>query len=300
LGASLPEFPFWPVDSEKCRSAWALENPTNAEQEAMIKTLGVEYANQQRRDGVGLVAAAVSYLGGVTDPSAVRRTMCGLPTGFAPPGPLESAARAWRIVQVRQMFRLALEGLFYWTLLKLEGAPMSTPALVGAFLDSAGNSKTVETWLSDVNDDSCGPVDWLERLDKNLSSVTCEIELPGSIRGALAASLREAPPTPGTERRDRLLLARAAGEARDWENEKLAEFLAHVFESWVIGQHAYWSADRGMGDARARRRMILRLKIVLEEGGWTLTPGSVNHVPRATADRLETVLTLMREAGLIH
>jgi hypothetical protein len=279
--------------------AWELESPTNAEQEAMIKTLGGEYASQQRRDGVGLVAAAVSCLGGVTEPAAVRRAMCGLPTGFAP-GPLESAARAWRIVQVRQMFRLALEGLFYWTLLKLEGAPMSTQALVDAFLDSAGNSETVETWLSDVNDDSCGPVDWLERLEKSLSSLTCETDLPGSVRGALAASLREAPPTPGTERRDRLPLARAASEARDWRNEKPAAFLAHVFESWVIGQHAYWSAIRGMGDARARRRMILRLKIVLEEGGWTLTPGSMNHVPRATADRLETVLTLMREAGLIN
>ena len=90
----------------KWAAAWALESPTNAEKEAMIKTLGGEYANQQRRDGVGLVAAAVSYLGGVTDLPAVRRTMCGLPTGFAPSGPLESAARAWRIVQVRQMFRL--------------------------------------------------------------------------------------------------------------------------------------------------------------------------------------------------
>jgi len=158
-------------------------------------------------------------------------------------------------------------------LLKLEGGPVSTPALVDAFLDSAGNSNTVETWLSEVNDDASGPVDWLEHLERSLSSVTCEADLPGSVRDALAASLRQASPTPGTERRDRLPLALAASEVRDWKNDKPAAFLAHVLESWVIGQHAYWSANRGMGDARARRRMILRLKIVLEEGGWTLLLG---------------------------
>jgi hypothetical protein len=75
--------------------------------------------------------------------------------------------------------------------------------------------------------------------------------------------------------------------------------MTHVLDSWVIGQHVFWSVNRGMGDARAGRRMILRLRIALEEGGWTLTPGSAMPIPNATPDRLETALSLLREAEAI-
>jgi hypothetical protein len=46
--------------------------------------------------------------------------------------------------------------------------------------------------------------------------------------------------------------------------------------------------------------MLLRLRIILDEGGWTLTPGApVGARPRPTPDRLQTALTLARECGLL-
>ena len=78
--------------------------------------------------------------------------------------------------------------------------------------------------------------------------------------------------------------------------------MAHVFESWIFGQHVYWSVGRGLADARGRGKTILRLKVTLEENGWTLAPGANvadRNAPQATGDRLETALTLIREADLI-
>ena len=94
------------------------------------------------------------------------------------------------------------------------------------------------------------------------------------ICGTLAACLAAAPISGGLERQDRLPLARAAHEAGGWRDHPVAEFLGHVLDSWVFGQHVYWAVGRGLADARARGRTILRLKVTLEEQGWTLTPGA--------------------------
>ena len=57
---------------------------------------------------------------------------------------------------------------------------------------------------------------------------------------------------------------------------------------------------RGLADARARGKTILRLKVVLEDGGWTLTPGVASgSLPRPTADRLRTAISLAHECGFI-
>lgn len=95
----------------------------------------------------------------------------------------------------------------------------------------------------------------------------------------------EAPEKGGFERDDRLPLARAAKEANNFRGQKPAAFIAHVLESWVFGQHVYWSVGRGLADARGRGKTILRLKVTLEESGWTLAPGANvadRNAPRAT------------------
>jgi hypothetical protein len=225
--------------------------------------------------------------------------MCGLPTTFAPPKHIEATAKAWRVLQVRQVFRLALESLFHWVLLKLRAEPMITSALVESFLGEAGDAETTELWFTKVGDHLRGPCDWLDALRKSLLSGNREMELPGVIRGALAACIQEAPPTAGAENNERLPLSRAAKEAHNSVHSTPRILMTHVLDSWVIGQHVFWSVNRGMGDARAGRRMILRLRIALEEGGWTLTPGSAMPIPNATPDRLETALSLLREAGAL-
>lgn len=54
-----------------------------------------------------------------------------------------------------------------------------------------------------------------------------------------------------------------------------------------------------MQTARARGKTLLRLKIILDEGGWTLTPGAPQgSPPLPTADRLQTAVSLATECGL--
>ena len=279
--------------------AWALEKPTREEQHAMAEMLCGESANHYRRNGVELTVEAVQHLNGKTNSDTVRQVMSGRPTSFVPSPPLEEVFRTWRILQWRQVFRLALEGFLHWILLKLEGEPMRTIALVDAFLSAAGTSEATKSWLSEVRDNQLGPTVWLDRIQTSLAAAGREFGLPGEIRGALAASLHEGAESHGPEYDDRLPVSRAAKEALAFDNDGPAVFLTRVLESWVIGQHTRASVIRGMGDARAGRRMILRLRIALDEGGWTRTPGSPNRPPEATADRLETVLSLLREADII-
>jgi hypothetical protein len=82
---------------------------------------------------------------------------------------------------------------------------------------------------------------------------------------------------------------------------KPGDFVKHILESWIFAQHVYWSVGRGLADARARGKTILRLKVVLEDGGWALAPGvSRGSLPVPTADRLRTALSLAHECGLIE
>ena len=227
--------------------------------------------------------------------------MCGSPTTFVPAVAIQSTVEAWRSVQVRQAFRLALESLLYWILRRLDDGPLTTVALVERFVQAAGDAATTREWLQAAVIGGRGPADWVRILENSLSPLN-EAELVKRIRAVLAMTLSEAPMSPGSERDDRLPLARAAKELMYWKNEMPAAFLAHVFESWIFGQHAYWSIGRGLADARGRGKRILRLKATLEENGWTLAPGAnvaERSAPQPTGDRLNTALTLLREAGWV-
>ena len=103
------------------------------------------------------------------------------------------------------------------------------------------------------------------------------------------------------ERPDRLPLFRARREAAAREKGSIKEFVRHIFESWVLAQHVYWSVGRGLADARAQGKTLLRLKVIMDESGWTLTPGvSRGSPPEPTADRLRTMISLARECGLFN
>jgi hypothetical protein len=131
-------------------------------------------------------------------------------------------------------------------------------------------------------------------------NATGEDDLAPSIAAALAFCLSEASGEYNRhERQDRLPLFRAWREAEVRKHGPVEEFLRHVFESWILAQHVYWSVGRGLADARARGKTLLRLRVVLEEGGWTLSPGaSRGNPPVPTADRLQSVVTLAQEGEL--
>jgi hypothetical protein len=126
-------------------------------------------------------------------------------------------------------------------------------------------------------------------------------ELETSIAAGLAFCLTEEMPRESqVQRVDRLPLARARLEARARGNAPAGEMIRHIIEAWVLAQHAYWAVSRGLADARAGGRMLIRLRVILDEGGWRLTPGAViGGPPRPTPDRLQTAISLASECGLL-
>ena len=280
---------------------WALDQVTEAEKSVMAEMLLGSGAPLARRRGGALMLAAVAHAA-TADVAIVRQVMAGAPSNFVPPADLNDAFVAWRRIQVRQLFRLSLEGLFYWTVLQIEEGPMSTEALVGAFLDQSGRPErgSGREWLDAPGVVGIGPTALMDRIRDALTDPS-QTSLASTIAEGLSFSLAEAPEHAQIfERADRLPLFRARGEAEAWGKAPTRSFVRHVLESWVLAQHVYWSVGRGLADARARGKTLLRLKVVLEEGGWTLAPGaSRGSLPVPTPDRLQTALTLATECGLL-
>jgi hypothetical protein len=205
---------------------------------------------------------------------------------------------------VRQLFRLSLEALFYWALVHLENASRSIDWLVNAFLDQATPSPgtpTAQGWLASLSPSGAGPTELITAISQSFDAPG-----GGAVARAIATGLAfcltgSAQDEAHAERNDRLPLSRARQEADARLHGPVPDFIRHVLESWVLAQHTYWSVGRGLADARARGRILLRLRVILDEGGWTITPGaSRGNPPRPTLDRLQTAMTLATECGLFE
>jgi hypothetical protein len=282
--------------------AWALDQPTEAEQTTAAAMLLGSRAPLTRRNGCALMLAAAVHAS-MKDVDIIRSTMAGPPSNFVPPAELDSAMEAWRRVQVRQLFRLCLEALFYWIIFEIEAGPRSTAALAEAFLaqsPSRSEQSTASEWLDAATLSGTGPTALIDRIAQALNDPARDDLASGILDGlafCLAEALEQGEPF---EREDRLPLSRARREAEAWGQTTSRAFLHHIIESWVVAQHVYWSVGRGLADARARGKTLLRLRVVLEEGGWSLTPGAApGSPPVATPDRLQTAVSLAEECGLL-
>ena len=289
-------------DARQWGDLWALEldEVTDVEAKVMSELLIGAAAPVSRRLGGKLMLAAAHHLG-ATDVERVRAAMTGPPSEFEPPDQLLNVRYKWRLLQVRQLFRLSLEAFFFWTMRKLDGSKRSIDWLVNEFLDrvprTVGDVNAL-LWIRSLTSPLDGPTGLMNRIEQALDDPGAG-DLPHSIAHGLAFSLTE--DTPDLKQQpERLPLWRAQEELKARSVSPVRDFLRHVLESWVLAQHTYWSVGRGLADARARGRMLLRLRVILDEGGWTLTPGSRLGVPpRPTADRLKTALSLARECGLL-
>lgn len=280
---------------------WALDSVTQAEKRVMTTMLLGTGAPLARREGCDLMLAAVAH-SKTSKVSRVRRIMAGAPTNFHPRSNLNAAFEKWRRIQVRQLFRLALEALLYWIIWQVERSPKSTEALVATFIRQVGRRRfrVAREWLNAAANPANGPTILMDRISQAMENGS-QPELASAVADSLSFCLSEAPNRGQLfEQAERLPLSRARREAEAWGGSSTASFVRHVLESWVLAQHAYWSVGRALADARARGKTILRLKIVLEEEGWTLAPGvSLGRPPLPTPDRLETALTLAKECGLV-
>ncbi|TPL29528.1 septum formation inhibitor-activating ATPase [Mesorhizobium sp. B2-4-8] len=282
--------------------AWSFGTVTDAEKEAAADMLFGTLAPIHRRLGGSLMLEAVTNAS-TADVELVRSTMAGAPSGFTPPTILEETAARWRKLQIRQLFRLTLETLFSWILRQLDERSKTTEELVAAFLEEAGidpELRTAETWLEAGHLFEVGPTDLMNRITEVLADAS-RSGLAAVVIDGLTFCIANAPDAgEHFDRQDRLPLFRAKREAAAWEDAPAKQFARHVLETWVLAQHVYWSVGRGLADARARGRFILRLKVVMDEGGWTLAPGVPSaFTPRPTPDRLQTALSLATECDLL-
>ena len=287
-------------DARQWSDLWALDEVTDVEAKVMAELLFGAAAPVSRRLGGKLMLAAAHHLG-TTAAERVRAAMTGLPSGFEPPDQLLDVRYKWRLLQVRQLFRLSLEAFFFWTVLELDGPKRSIDSLVNEFLDRVPRPLGVVNagaWIRSLTSPLDGPTELMKRIEEALDDPEVG-DLPHSIARGLAFSLTEETPDL-RQQPERLPLWRVQEEARARSDSPVRDFVRHVLESWVLAQHTYWSVGRGLADAHARGRMLLRLRVILDEGGWTVTPGSrVGVPPRPTADRLQTALSLARECGLL-
>lgn len=290
---------------------WALDAVTDTEAEVMTELLIGTGAPVSRRLCGELMLAAAHNLRTTAagqgwkdtdrtppDTGAVRAAMTGPPSEFEPPHRLLSVRNKWRLLQVRQLFRLSLEAFFFWTMRELDGRRRSIDSLVREFLHRVPHPSapvTARAWIRSLTS-SLGPTELMKRIEQALEDPGTG-DLPYLIACGLAASLTEETPDLN-QQSDRLPLRRAQEEETARSESTVHDFVRHVLESWVLAQHTYWSVSRGLADARARGRMLLRLRVILDEGGWTLTPSSPMGLPPSpTPDRLHTALSLARECN---
>lgn len=285
------------TDVARWGTMWSMAKPLKIERSAVFDRLGGALAPSERQAGIALIQASYNDLPNEDwDLDDVRSRMADLPADWEDPRAYVRARSEWRAVQVRQVFRLSLEALFYWFVEQLGDGPRHTSAVAGAFLDELDEEApdgNAEAWLLSPADYT-NPVEALNAIKVALRSW---VGLADAIVVGLRHSLAEAPgEAHNFETFDRLPLARARKEADQWKTLSAKDFISRVLESWIMAQHTYWCVNRGLSDARGRGKTILRLRIVMDEGGWTQTPGtSLGNPPEATPDRLETAFTLLEE-----
>lgn len=281
---------------------WPLEAVSRDEAEVMTELLMGASATLGRRLGMKLMLAASGHTKS-TDTATLRAAMSGAPDEFTPPEDLVEIRDLWRTVQVRQLFRLCLESLLFWMILKLDdGQPRSIDVLIASFLDSLPAHGNIEAgeWIRSLKSADAGPTQLMDRIQQACETGN-DADLPHSVARGLALCLTEpASIQARPQQTERLPLARAQTEAAVRTHASAPEFIRHVLESWVLAQHAYWSVGRGLADARAGGRTLLRLRIFLDEGGWVLAPGAAAKAPRPTPDRLATAISLANECGLFE
>lgn len=283
-------------------SDWSLDAVTPEEQRVFVETLCGDDAPAVRRSGIALMLEAARHAQ-EANPERIRALMAGEQADFSPAPALIPAAAAWRQLQVRQLFRLALESLMYWIVWALESGPHTTAELVDVFLEECEGgwplAEAPGAWLASTPAPGA-PTQLMQRIQEAAADPG-GVDLAQSIAEAVAFCLAEPQAeAEGSERADRLPLTRARREAEAWSATTSTEFLKHMVESWVLAQHVYWSIGRGLNDARAGGKTLLRLRVVMDEGGWRLAPGaSLGNPPLPTPDRLASALSLACECSLL-
>jgi hypothetical protein len=269
---------------------WDIAKLTDEERSCFRDRLVGDIAGKRQR-GFDLLresaASVVDY-----DEAEFRAAMCS--SALA-----SEASVDWKRVQVRQLFRLALEALLRWMQMQLD-KPISTVEIATLFLRQIGADpdQTATSFIGSLVESDAHPVSLLESLQSALAN---KRGIESAISTALAYCLGCAETFEDeSTREERLPLRIARKDYSKLADGTALDLMGHILESWVLAQNTYWSVGRGLADARAGAKTILRLRIVQEEGGWVTTRGhGGGRPPNATADRLRTAISLATEASVL-
>ena len=241
-------------EAKKWSKSWALDQSTQAEKRVMAEMLLGSGAPLARRKGCELMLASVARVRSA-EVARVRQTMAGAPSKFLPRADLIGAFEAWRRVQVRQLFRLSLEALFYWIIWQIEDGPCFTEALVNAFLDQAGRPKrgAARLWLEASSRLQNSPTALMERIGQAMDDES-QTELASAVADSLSFCISEAPERGQIfERADRLPLFRVRREAEVWGKAPTKNFLRHVLEIMGAGTACVLGSWSGAGRCTSAR-----------------------------------------------
>jgi hypothetical protein len=277
-------------EAHSWQQLWDIAELTDEERACIRDRLVGEIAGKRQR-GFELLeesAAVVEH-----NEAKLRSAMCS--SALA-----SEASIDWKRVQVRQLFRLALEALLRWMQIHLD-EPMSTSEIADFFLRQIDDDpgQTAATFVRGLVEPGAHPVSVLESLQTALAN---KQGVESAIATALAYCLERSDAFEDeSTREERLPLRIARKDYRRLADGPALDLIGHILESWVLAQNTYWSVGRGLADARAGAKTILRLRIVQEEGGWVTTRGhGGGRPPNATPDRLRTAISLATEAGLLR
>lgn len=235
---------------------------------------------------------------------------------------LAPAWMRWTILQVRQVQRLGLEGLFRWIQHRvLEYDEHDTDALLTAASKALKKSSPVLLPSESVANAAARVLDgvtdlevWMQRAkrEERLSLAGCvarfgdamEEDIDQLLPTCLHLLLLVARLTDFvTELPGAKLLLKQGDEARislwrwnaivhEFDSEPLRAFVLRLFEREILSQHFFVAARRFDGG-------VQRLQLAIEEEGLVaLTPKT--STPAVTPDRLRSALSLMSECGLAH
>ncbi len=293
-----------PTDVE--RKVFALRFFGNEELERKEILLG------RRRATLRLMLEALASADEPCSVETVRARMFGVDASQSSDAAVERARHGWRVLQIRQLQRLAIEALYIATEARLADASATTSEIVDMFtelleqddVDVSGNAdRMLETAFAEWSEDPERAVFTLMSMLEDQQR-TDPSAIPRLSLAALACvrrlALAEQQNAAGVafmqdfdRESDRLPLSLMLDRLAELGDRPATEALREFVEAWVFGQHLRWSVIRS-GDGKQR------LRVGLDEGGWTLLRGDLSATFGATPDRLRSALRLLADAGLIR
>lgn len=241
---------------------------------------------------------------------------------FEPGADVQDRALLWPAFQARQLQRMSLEAMLCWIedFIGKAGGVASAEAMASAAdaaakaSEDGADAKSVSSYLAAVAargghegwPASCA---WSEATDifKLMDALSAAVwqgewdDIPGlALRGiaiseAIASSVRslgvgQGAMNPLGGAPERLPLAEASRQLKIINGQSMPSLWTEVILSWVLAQHVRWSVARN-GDGKQR------LRVTLDEGGWTRLRSSGRAVS-IMPDRIGTALSLGAECGL--